>query len=538
MASLATIFGSGAMTNSIKEIEKNEVIFIIGSNTKETHPVIANFMIRAVRKGAKLIIADPRKIAMCRFAYIWLNHKPGTDVALLNAIAHVIIKEGLYNEEFIRTHTVDFDDYKKHISQYTPEVAEKITGVSKDKIIKAAITYGSSRRAAIYFAMGITQHSKGTENVNAISNLALLTGNIGREATGINPLRGQNNVQGACDAGCLPNVYPGYQRVDIPANKEKFEKAWGVKLSSKIGLYATEISQAILKGELKALYVMGENPVLSDPNVKHTQEAYQKIRLLIVQDIFMTETAQIAHVVLPAACFAEKEGTFINTERRVQRVRRAVIPPGEAKEDLWIISELARRMGYPMQYNSPEDVFKELAGLWPALEGITYQRIDKRGIQWPCPTEDHPGTMYLYKGGFPRGKVPFIKVSYEPPEERVNEEYPFVLSTGRLLFHYHFGSMTGRISSIIKYDTGPFVEINPEDGRLLGLKEGDRVKITSRKGSLEVKARISERVKMGEVFLPLHYASAAVNILTDNNLLDKYAKTPEYKICAVRIEKA
>lgn len=537
MASLATIFGSGAMTNSIKEIEKNEVIFIIGSNTKEAHPVIANFMIKAHRKGAKIIVADPRKIAMCRFAYLWLNHKPGTDVALLNSMAYVIVKEGLFNKEFIENNTINFDKFKKHIEKYPPEVGEKITGVPKEQIIKAAIIYGSSRQAAIYFTMGITQHSHGTENVNAISNLVLLTGNIGRKGTGINPLRGQNNVQGACDAGCLPNVYPGYQRVDIPQIKQKFESAWGVSLSSKPGLYATEISEAILQDKIKALYVMGENPLLSDPNVSHTRKAFQKLEFLIVQDIFLTETAQLAHVVFPAACFAEKDGTFINTERRVQLVRKALNPPGEAKEDSWIICALADKMGYPMNYSSPDEIFKELASLWSALEGITYQRIKDKGIQWPCPTKDHPGTPYLYKGGFPRGKVPFMIIDYEPPYDMTNNDYPFILTTGRILYRYHFDSMTGKVKAISQYESEIYAEINPEDAERLSIDSGDLIKITSQRGSIITKAKISEKVKPGEIFMPLHSTASPVNILTNNIALDKHAKTPEYKVCAVKIEK-
>ncbi len=536
MASLATIFGSGAMTNSIREIEENEVIFIIGSNTKETHPVIANMMIKAYRKGAKIIVADPRKVAMCRFSYLWLRQRPGTDIALLNSMAHVIINEGLYDRVFINQNTTNFDEWKNSIMDFTPEVGERLTGVPKADIVKAAITYGSSKRAAIYYTMGITQHSHGTENVNAIANLALLTGNIGREFSGINPLRGQNNVQGACDAGCLPNVYPGYQRVNIPEIQKKFESAWGVSLSSSVGLTALEITENAIKGKIKAVYVMGENPVLGDPNIGHTLKGFKNLDFLVVQDIFLTETGRLAHVVFPAACFAEKEGTFINTERRVQRVRKALNPPGESKEDLWIISELSRHMGYDMNYSSPEQVFEELGSLWPALEGITYSRIEKVGIQWPCPTKNHPGTEYLYKGGFPRGKVQFTHVVYIPPAEKTDNEYPFLLTSGRHLFHYHFGSMTGRVKGIEKHSGEPYIEINPDDATALKISDGDSVKVSSRRGQIQLKARLTERVNTGEVFIPMHYGKAAINILTNNAALDKFAKTPEYKVTAVKIE--
>lgn len=523
------------MTNSIKEIENNEVIFIIGSNTKESHPVIANMMIKAYKKGAKIIVADPRRIAMCRFAHIWLRQKPGTDIALLNSMANVILSEGLYNIDFIKEHTTGFEEWKSFIKDFTPDLGEKITGVPKEDIIKAALTYGSSRKAAIYYTMGITQHSHGTANVNAIANLALLTGNIGREFTGINPLRGQNNVQGACDAGCLPNVYPGYQRVDIPEIRRKFESAWGINLSPTIGLTAPEITEQAITGNIKAVYVMGENPVLGDPNMGHTLKGFKNLEFLLVQDIFLTETASLAHVVLPAACFAEKNGTFTNTERRVQRVRKALRPPGYAKEDSWIIMELSKRVGYEMNYNSIEEVFEELGSVWPALEGITYSRIEKVGIQWPCPTKDHPGSQFLYKGGFPRGKVPFTKVQYDPPYEKADEEYPFILTTGRNLFQYHFGSMTRRVKSIEKHAGEPYVELNYDDAKRLKIQDGDFVFVSSRRGSIRIKARPTERVNKGEIFIPMHYAEAAVNILTNEKALD-YAKTPEYKVTAIKIQ--
>ncbi len=522
------------MTNSIKEIENMEVIFIIGSNTKETHPVIANRMIKAYRKGARIIVADPRKVPMTRFADTVLGLKPGTDIALISSIAHVIIKEGLHDKAFIEEKTEGFEEMKKSLEKYTPEYAEKITGVSKDAIIRAARLYGGSRKAAIFYTMGITQHTCGTENVNAAANLAILTGNIGRESTGVNPLRGQNNVQGASDAGCLSNVYPGYQKVDAPDARAKFEKAWGVQLSPKQGLTATEMIPAALEGKLKALYIMGENPVITDPNTHHTVDALNKLDFLVVQDIFLTETAALADVVFPSTCFAEKDGTFSNTERKVQRVRKAVEPPGEARADLSIIMEMSKRLGYAMDYKSPEDVLIEFGQVWPNLAGITYQRIDKEGIQWPCPDRNHPGTPYLYKAGFPKGKVRFSLVPYSNPDEAIDSEYPFILTTGRNLYQYHSGSMTRRVPQIEAHAGEPYVEISPKDSENLHIRQGNTLVVTSRRGSIRIKARVTSIVQEGTVFIPMHYHEAAANIIT-NDALDATCKIPEFKVCAVKI---
>lgn len=524
------------MTNSLREIEGNEVLFVIGSNTKETHPVIANKMIKAYRNGAKLIIADPRKVALCKFSSLWLRHRPGTDRALLNAMAHVILKEGLHNPSFIEKHTQRFEEWKKSIEEFTPEQGELITGVPKEDIIKAAIVYGSSRKAAIYYTMGITQHAHGTANVNAIANLALLTGNIGREFTGINPLRGQNNVQGACDAGCLPNVFPGYQRVDIPEVRKKFETAWAVPLSGAPGLTAPEITQKADEGVIKAVYVMGEDPVLGDPNTGHTLKSFKKLDFLLVQDIFLTETGRLAHVVLPATCYAEKDGTFINTERRVQRVRKALNPPGLAREDSRIIMELSERMGYEMSCTSMEEVLEEIGTLWPALAGITFSKIEKKGVQWPCPTRNHPGTEFLYKGGFPRGKASFTPVPYEQETANADNEYPFILTTGRNLFQYHFGSMTRRVKSIEQHSGAAYIEVHPDDAARLAIGNNDDVLVSSRSGSVILPARITERVQPGTVFIPMHYKEAAANNLTDEKRLDRHSKTPGFKYTRINIE--
>lgn len=524
------------MTNSMSEIENNDVIFVIGSNTTETHPIVWLKMKKALNKGAKLIVADPRRINLAKFAHVWLQQKSGTDVALLNAIMHVLFKEGLIDRVFILVRTEGFEEFKKSLEEYTPEYAEKITGVPKEKIIKAALLYGKAQRAGIYYTMGITQHSHGTENVYAIANLSLMTGNLGIESTGVNPLRGQNNVQGSSDMACLPNLYPGYQRVDIPAIREKFENAWDVKLSDKIGLTAPEMIDAALEGKLKAMYIMGENPALSDPDINHTIKALKKLDFLVVQDIFLTETAELADVVIPATCFAEKDGTFTNTERRVQRVRKAVEPPGEAKEDSWIITELSKRLGYDMKYSSIEEVFQEIGKVWQAVVGITYHRIEKQGIQWPCPTLDHPGTPYLFKGGFPRGKAQFIMLKYRPSAELPDENYPFILSTGRQLFQYHTGSMTRRVDAINTVSPEPYIEINPQDANRLGIADEQKIKVSSRRGEIEIKAWISERPDKGVVFIPFHFKEAAANMLT-NIALDPFCKIPELKVCAVRIEK-
>jgi len=525
------------MTNSIPEIENHDVIFVIGSNTTETHPIIGLRMKKAVKRGADLIVADPRRIDLVRSSSLWLQQTPGTDVALLNSIMHVIVKEDFIDKKFIEERTEGFESFKDSLDEFTPEAGERITGVPKEKIVKAAFLYGDAVRPGIYYTMGITQHTHGTENVYAIANLALMTGNLGRESTGVNPLRGQNNVQGATDMGCIPDFYPGYQRVDVPGIKQKFEKAWGVKLSDKPGLKAPEMIRAAIEGKLRALYIMGENPILSDPDVRHTINALKNLDFLVVQDIFLTETAELADVILPSACYAEKNGTFTNTSRTVQRIRKAVEPPGDAKADSYSISELGKRFGYEMNYNLMEDIFQEAKKLWPALVGVTYKRISKAGLQWPCPTLDHPGTPYLFKGGFPRGRATFTSVRYRASEELPDNDYPFLLSTGRQLFQYHTGSMTRRVDAINMVSPGAYIEIHPDDADKLNVRDGDIVKVTSRRGSLDIEVMVSERPLKGLVFIPFHYREAAANLLT-NTALDPVAKIPELKVCAVKIEQS
>ncbi len=527
------------MTNSISEIENTDVMFVIGSNTKENHPIIALRMIKAKKKGAKLIIADPRKVPLVRFADIWMQHRPGTDVFLLNAMMHVILKEDLADKDFIASRTEGFDEeFKNNLKEYTPEAAEKVTGVPKETIIKAARMYAEADKAGIYYTMGITQHSHGTDNVFSVANLALMTGNLGKDGGGVNPLRGQNNVQGATDMGCIPNTYPGYQKVSLPEVKKKFEELWQVKLSDKEGMTAPEMLGAAEKGALKAMYIMGENPVMSDPDMTHTIKELKALDFLVVQDIFMTETAALAEVVLPAASFAEKSGTFTNTERRVQRVRWAVNPPGQAKKDSHIIMELSKRLGYPMSYYHTEDVFNEIGRAWPAMAGMTYARLEEGGLQWPCPTRDHPGTPHLFEGGFPRGKGRFTMVTYRPSVEQTDKEFPFLLTTGRMLFQYHTGTMTRRVKPIDKVAHESYVEINPEDAGRLSVKDGTPLKVTSRRGSITVKAKVSKRPGKGVVFIPFHFKEAAANVLTSGTALDPVCKIPEFKVTTVSIEKA
>ena len=533
---LASVFGSGAMTNSIGELENADVIFVIGSNTTEQHPLIATRILRAVRKGSKLIIADPRSIDLAAFATICMNQKPGTDVALLNGMMNVIISEGLHDEEFVRTRTENYQAFEKVVEKYTPEYVEKITTVPTENIREAARLYAKAEKAALIYSMGITQHTTGVDNVVSTANLAMLTGNLGKESVGVNPLRGQNNVQGACDVGALPNVYSGYQKVDMEDVRKKFEDAWGVKLPPKPGLTIVEMINAV-GNSIRALYLMGENPMVSDPDINHVKEQLEKLDFLVVQDIFMSETAQLADVVLPTASFAEKDGTYTSTERRVQRIRKVVEPPGEAKADWDIIVELSKRMGYSgMNYSSPEEIMDEVAKLTPSYGGITYDRLEGTGLQWPCPNKDHLGTKYLHKDKFTRGLGLFTPIEYQPPAEQPDDVYPFILTTGRILYHFHTGTMTRRSPTLVTQAPEGYVEINPSDAKKLGVNDGGNVRVKSRRGEILIKANVTDRVKIGVVFIPFHFVEAAANKLTIA-ALDPKAKIPEFKVCAVRLEK-
>ncbi|RKX89184.1 MAG: formate dehydrogenase subunit alpha [Spirochaetes bacterium] len=532
---LAKSFGSGAMTNSIAEIRKAPVIFVIGSNTTENHPVIGITIRQAVRSGdTQLILADPRKISLSGDAGIYMQHKPGTDVALVNAMMNVIISEGLEDKEFIETRTEDYDLVRKAVERFTPEMAAGICGVSAKSIRESARIYAKASAASIIYSMGITQHATGTDNVLSLANLAMLTGNVGKENAGVNPLRGQNNVQGACDMGALPDVYPGYQKVDLPEAQAKFQKAWNAELSIKPGLTVVEIMHAAEAKEIRGIYIVGENPMLSDPDLNHVRQALTALDFLVVQDIFLTETAELADVVLPATSFAEKDGTFTNTERRVQRVRKALDPPGEAREDWRVICDVANRMGYEMDFEDASAIQDEIASLAPIYGGITYDRLTGVGLQWPCHDKNHPGTKFLHSKKFSRGKGKFYQVDYIPPQELPDEEYPFILTTGRMLEHWHTGTMTRRSKVLDYLEPEGFIELNPEDAVKLGVSEGGVLKVKSRRGEIDVPARITEKVFPGCVFLTFHFKENPANALTIA-ALDPIAKIPEFKACAVSI---
>jgi len=526
------------MTNSIGDIEDADCILIIGSNTFEQHPLIARRVIKAKEKGTKVIVIDPRETPTAKQADLYLQITPGSNTAFLNGLMNVIINEGLIDEEFIRNRTKGFDELKKTVEKYTPEYVSKICGVSPELIVEAAKMYGSADKASILYCMGVTQFIHGVDNVKSCCNLAMITGNIGKRGTGVNPLRGQNNVQGACDMGALPNVFPGYQKIEEAY--EKFEKEWGVELNHEPGLSIPEILEKAGK-EIKCIYIMGENPMVSDPDVNHMKHALESLDFMVVQDIFLTETAQLADVVLPAACWAEKDGTFTNSERRVQRVRKAIDPPGEALEDWKIIKRLAEKMGYGelFDFNSPEEIFEEIRRVTPQYAGISYKRLGVDGLHWPCKTEDDPGTPILHTEKFltSDGLGNIFPVEYGDPAELPDDEYPYILTTGRIIFHYHTGSMTRRSKHMADEINEGFIEIHPEDARKLGIKNKDLVKVVSRRGEVTVKANVTENIKKGVVFMPFHFAETTANTLT-NPALDPNCKIPELKVCAVKIEKA
>ncbi len=534
VAGLATTLGSGAMTNSIDEVLGSDLIFVTGSNTTETHPVIGAKIRQARLNGAKLIVAEPRRIDLAAAADVFLQIIPGTNVALFNGMMNVILEEGLQDREFIAQRTEGFTELHEVVRQYRPEAAAAICGIDAEELKRAARLYAKAERAAIFYAMGVTQHSTGTAGVMAVSNLALLCGNIGKESVGVNPLRGQNNVQGACDMGCLPGDLPGYQKVGDPAARKKFENAWGVKLPNQPGLTVTEIIDRAGRGEIRFLHIMGENPMLSDPDLSHVEEALKRTEFLVVQDIFLNETAQLADVVLPAASFAEKGGTFTNTERRVQRVRKAVDPPGAAKADGVILMEIMNRLGHPTTYPGAGAIMDEIARLTPLYGGISFERLERESLQWPCPDSDHPGTRYLHRDCFARGRGLFKATEYLASAELPDSDYPFLLTTGRILYHYHTNTMTGREQGLMNLHPCSFIEISPETAEQLSIEDGDRVMVSSRRGKAGSTARVTARVEGNVVFMPFHFADGAANLLT-SNALDPVAKIPELKVCAVNI---
>lgn len=527
------------MTNCITEIKDADVIFITGSNTTEAHPVMGMYVRQAKKMGKKLIVADPVRIPLADIADIYLQINPGTSVALSNGMLNVIFAEGLEDKEYIEKYTEGIEELREFVKYYTPERVAKICGIDKDQLIEAARLYASTHHSYIAYAMGITQHLNGTDNVMSLSNLALVTGNLGKKGSGVNPLRGQNNVQGACDMGALPTDYPGYQKVFDPAVREKFEKAWGVPLNPNKGYTVTETVPAILDDKVKLLYVMGENPAVSDPDTAHVEHALKKA-FVVMQDIFLNETSEFADVVFPSTAFAEKDGTFSNTERRVQRVRKIASVKGESRDDWWILMQIMNRIGYSCHYDTVEDVFNELRTVTPSYAGITYAKIEKdnQGVQWPCPTEDHLGTPILHVNGPSRkGGIGLLKtLEWRPSPETGNPDYPVTLLTCRILYHYHTRTQTDRTRAV--HFTAPrnWIEINQNDAMEMNLKEGEWVKVSSPRGTTYVEARIVDTLENGVAWMPFHYAGGA-NVLTDAHNLDPISKIPGYKQIGVKIEK-
>jgi formate dehydrogenase alpha subunit len=552
VAGLAATYGSGAMTNSMDDIvEYANAMLVIGSNTTEQHPVFGTKIRQAVlKRKVKLVVADPRRIELTEFAALHIRQRPGTDVPLINGIMHIILQNGWEDQAFIAERTEGFEEFKATVEQYPPERASELTGVPLEQLYQAAEILGTHKPMAVMWAMGITQHVTGVRNVMSLANLQMLLGNVGIPGGGVNPLRGQNNVQGACDLGGLPNVYPGYQAVTVDAAQQKFEAAWGVPLSNKVGLTVTEMIPAAGEGKVKALYILGEDPVMSDPDSAHIRHCLETCDFIVLQEIFPSESSAFADVLLPGVSFAEKDGTFTNTERRIQRVRKAIDPPGEARDDWWITSKLATRIlaegerqvqggAYAAwDYNNPSEVMEEIAGLTPSYGGVTYERLERgERLQWPVPTVEHPGTPILHVGKFARGLGRFMPIEHLPPTELPDEQYPMILSTGRVLYHWHGGELTRRARGLLAVYKEPLIEVNPQDAEHLNLNGKHRVRVTSRRGSIEAEAWITDRVPPGMVFANFHFPEAGANELTIA-ALDPVAKIPEYKVCAVKVEAA
>ena len=533
VSALSHVFGSGAMTNSFDEFKQADTIFILGSNTTEAHPVIGAFVKNAKENGAKIIVADPREIELAAYADVYIPHNSGSDIALINGMLNHIITNKLYDQEFIDARTEGFEGLLQIIGGYTPENVAEITGVESGLIKKAAELYASGPRSSIIYGMGVAQHANGVESVYTLANLALICGMIGKESTGINPLRGQNNVQGACDMGCLPDQYPGYQKVAVKENREKFAAAWGVDLPETPGYTATQM----MEQELKAMYIVGENPVISEPDAAHVQQVLSSLAFLVVQDIFLTETAAFADVVLPAASYAEKEGTFANSERRVQLIQPAIAPIGSAKADYQILLELMSKLGYENNLSSPEEIMQEIASLTPQYAGVTYAKIRKQGgVFWPIKPEEENGKRFLHAETFPRGKGLIMPVEYSPPAEETDSEYPLILTTGRILYHYHTMTMTDKTKAIMEIAPGGYMEMHPADAERICVGEGEEIRVVSRRGAISAKVKVTAKIKQGIVFIPFHFKDTYVNLIT-NPAYDPTAKEPELKVCAVRLEK-
>ncbi len=536
VSGLINAFGSGAMTNSINEIYETGAIFVIGSNTTEQHPLIGSKIIEAVKSGTPLVVADPRELRLSRFAKVQLSHLPGTDVPLLNGLAHIIIRDEIYDKKFIEEKTEGFEDLVKGVEKYTPEYVSQITSVPVENLEKAAHIYAEADTAMIFYAMGITQHTSGTDNVMAVANLALLTGNVGKPGTGVNPLRGQNNVQGACDLGALPEYLPGYARVDVDERRKIWEEAWDKKLPDKPGITLTEAIPLMHEGKIKAAYIMAENPVLSDPHQEYTIEALKKLELLVVQDIFLTETAQYAHVVLPGTSWLEKDGSYTNTERRVQGFEAAIPPLEGVKKDYEIICEVSTKFGLPMHYESAKEIMDEINKYARIYGGMTWERITNGvGVQWPCYSPDHPGTPYLHSKKFTRGKGKFHAIDWKHPPGWRTEEFPFILTTGRSYFHWHTGTMTRKISILEREEPQNYIEINPEDAKELGIREHQRVKVTSPNGSVTAIVKYNKKLTQKTIFMPFHFTEDPANLLTLHNH-DPVSYIPEFKVTPVKVE--
>ncbi len=542
MAGLAATFGSGAMTNNIDDFGNSRCVLAIGTNTAEAHPVLAMKIRRTIRQsGAKMIVANPMEVDFVRDADLWLRPRTGTDVALLMGLCRIILDEDLHDSAFVEERCENFEAFKKALEDYPRERVAEITGIDEGLLVAAARMYAENAPATILYAMGLCEHSHGTENVIAAANLAMLTGNVGGIGAGVNPLRGQNNVQGACDMGALPDVYPGYQKVDNEAVRKKFEEAWGVELNPYLGLKLTEMMPAAREGQIRALYIMGENPVLTDPDGNHVIQALKNLDFFVFQDLFLNETAEFADVVLPAASFAEKDGTFTNTERRVQRVRKAIEPIGQSRPDWWIVSEIAKRMGATgFDYTSAAEVMDEIARLTPNYGGISHKRLEDGSLQWPCPSDDHPGTCIMHSEVFarPGGKGYFVPLQYRPPVEATTADYPLMLMTGRRLYHYH-ATMTRKVDALNALLSEELAQINPLDAAPLGINDGDLVRVTSRQGEVEVRARVTKAVPAGMVAMAFHFAECPTNRLISSraDTLDPVTKTPAYKTCPVKIQK-
>ena len=550
MAGLAASFGSGAMSNSMDDVANYaQAFFIIGSNTTEQHPVFGAMIRQAVRqRGAKLIVADPRKIDITEFATLHLRQRPGTDIALINGLMHIILEKGWEDKAFIEERTENFAEFKATVMAYPPAKVAEITGVPIEKLYQAAEIIATSKPTAVLWAMGITQHIVGVRNVMDLANFQMLLGNMGVPGGGVNPLRGQNNVQGACDMGGLPNVYPAYQAVTNEEIREKFLKAWGATSDNKVGLTVTEMMPGILQDKIQSLYILGEDPVMSDPDTKHIRHCLQEIEFLVLQEIFPSETSVYADVLLPGVSFAEKTGTFTNTERRVQMVNKAIEPLGDSRPDWWITAEIAKRMiaegekqiaGAPYsgwEYESTSEILSEIRALTPSYGGITHDRLlNGERLQWPCPTLDHPGTPILHTKQFTRGRGKFMPIDHVSPAEKPDDDFPMVMTTGRVIYHWHGGTMTRRAKGLMEVYGEALVELNPNDAESLGINGRKTLRVTSRRGSIEAQAWVTDRVPPGMVYANFHFPEASANELTHASL-DPVAKIPEYKITAVKVE--